>query len=100
MRSLIDKVIEWANARNLIDGSTSKDQLCKLIQEVGELSDNICKSRDIADDIGDILVVLIIIAEQEGYNLEGCLAQAYDEIKDRKGVMRDGIFIKDGDVEC
>ena len=51
---------QWHLDRNLIEGSTDKDQYMKLIQEVGELSDNVCRGNDIADDIGDILVILII----------------------------------------
>ena len=35
----------------IIDGATDKDQLAKLIQEMGELSDNISKGKDVADDI-------------------------------------------------
>ena len=52
---------QWHKDRNLIDGSTDKDQYMKLIQEVGELSDSLCKGKDIRDDIGDIMVVLINI---------------------------------------
>ena len=29
----------------------------KLIQEAGELSDSLCKNKDIRDDIGDMMVV-------------------------------------------
>ena len=39
----LQDVQQWADARNLIKGSTSKDQICKLVQEVGELSDAVCK---------------------------------------------------------
>jgi len=49
----INKVVEWHEDRNLIDGATDKDQVLKLMQEVGELSDNVCKQQDIKDDIGD-----------------------------------------------
>ena len=52
---------QWHLDRNLIEGSTDKDQYMKLIQEVGELSDSLCKGKDIRDDIGDIMVVLINI---------------------------------------
>ena len=38
---LIAQVERWHEDRNLIDGATDKDQVCKLIQEVGELSDNV-----------------------------------------------------------
>ena len=52
---------QWHQDRNLIDGSTDKDQYLKLIQEAGELSDSLCKGKDIRDDVGDMLVVLINI---------------------------------------
>jgi hypothetical protein len=85
----------WHHDRNLIDGSTDKDQVCKLIQEVGELSDNVCKGQDMSDDIGDIMVVLINIAERNDLTITECLNIAYDDIKDRKGMMVDGIFVKE-----
>ena len=37
-----DLISKWHKDRNLIEGSTDKDQYLKLIQEAGELSDNIC----------------------------------------------------------
>ena len=88
---------QWHRDRNLIDGATDKDQLAKLIQEMGELSDNICKGRDVADDIGDTIVVLINIAERNNLSLTECVNHAYNDIKDRKGKMIDGIFVKEGD---
>ena len=33
---------QWHRDRNLIDGSSDKDQYMKLIQEAGELSDSLC----------------------------------------------------------
>jgi len=91
----INQVIDWHDARNLILGSTDKDQYLKLVSEVGELGDNIAKGNNLEDDIGDILVVLINIAHRNNTSLEECLAVAYDDIKDRKGRMVDGVFVKD-----
>lgn len=91
----VNLVKDWHRARNLIDGATDKDQVCKLIQEVGELSDNVCKQRDVRDDIGDCLVVLINIAERNNTTIAECLEIAYNDIKDRKGKMVDGVFVKD-----
>ena len=88
---------KWHRDRNLIDGSTDKDQYLKLIQEVGELSDSLCKGKDIRDDIGDIMVVLINIMVRNNLNMKDCLSIAYDDIKDRRGKMMDGIFVKEGD---
>jgi NTP pyrophosphatase (non-canonical NTP hydrolase) len=95
LQETIQKIKQWHYDRNLIDGATDKDQYLKLIQEAGELSDNICKGRDISDDIGDMIVVLINIAERNGLSVTECVGKAYDDIKDRKGKMIDGVFIKE-----
>lgn len=99
MYRLINKVKQWANSRNIIHGCTSKDQFIKLVSEVGELADFIPKrnKEGIKDSIGDILVCLINIAEQEYLDLDECLEHSYNEIKDRKGIMFNGIFVKDTD---
>ena len=94
----VNNIKRWHHDRNLIDGSDDKSQFAKLIQEAGELSDNICKGKDISDDIGDMIVVLINIAERNDLSLTECVRQAWDDIKDRKGQMRDGVFIKEEDL--
>ena len=94
----IDNVIQWHIDRNLIEGSTDKDQVLKLMQELGELSDSVCKGKDIKDDIGDMLVVMLNIVTRNGVTLSECLARAWDDIKDRKGKMVDGIFVKEEDL--
>jgi len=98
VNELIDNIAQWHHDRNLIEGSDDKSQFAKLIQEAGELSDNICKGKDIADDIGDMIVVLINIAERNNLTIEQCLEKAWDDIKDRKGKMVDGIFVKEADL--
>ncbi|MNZ76083.1 hypothetical protein D3C78_945780 [compost metagenome] len=92
---LMNEVEKWAEARNLIEGSTPHAQFHKLIQEAAELSESICKGKDATDDIGDVFVVLIILAKQLGLNIVDCLAFSYDEIKDRKGKMVNGVFVKE-----
>tara|TARA_B100001939_G_scaffold61857_1_gene50836 strand:+ start:2804 stop:3250 length:447 start_codon:yes stop_codon:yes gene_type:complete len=94
----VNKIVGWHHDRNLIEGSTDKDQFAKLIQEAGELSDNICKGKDVSDDIGDMIVVLLNIAERNKLSLTDCLSKAWDDIKDRKGRMVDGIFVKETDL--
>ena len=152
MPELINKIEQWAEDRNLIKGSTPIDQAMKLFSEFGELADNIGKGRDCRDDIGDVFVVLTIMAKQlnldmdEAFNysgigagslkhavcglgatlhdftekqdqeslrcclefldcvssearvsLSGCIQIAYNDIKDRKGIMHNGVFIKESD---
>ena len=95
MNELIEKVNKWFEDRNLIKGSTDKDQILKLMHELGELSDHACKNQDIRDDLGDMLVVMLNIMKRNNFTLEECLEIAYNDIKDRKGKMVDGIFVKD-----
>ena len=97
MEELTIIIVQWHHDRNLIDGSSDKDQVLKLIQELGELSDSVCKGKDVKDDLGDMMVVMLNIMERQGVSMEECLSTAYNDIKDRKGRMVDGIFIKEGD---
>ena len=94
----VNNIKRWHHDRNLIDGSDDKSQFAKLIQEAGELSDNICKGNDIKDDIGDMIVVLINIAERNDVSITECIKTAWEDIKDRKGMMRDGVFVKQDDL--
>lgn len=98
MRKLIDKVRAWHHARNLIHGTNDANQFLKLIEEIGELAGNLARGRDIRDDIGDVLVVLINIAERNNHDIAECLQVAYNDIKDRKGKMIDGVFVKEADL--
>ena len=95
LASRVDDIVNWHYDRNLIEGSTDKDQYLKLLEEVFELQTNIMKGRPVIDDIGDIIVVLINIAERNGLTLKDCLDHAYNDIKDRKGRMIEGIFVKE-----
>ena len=72
----VNRIKQWHHDRNLIDGSDDKSQFAKLIQEAGELSDNICKGNDIKDDIGDMIVVLINIAERNDVSITECIKTA------------------------
>jgi len=92
---LVKLIEQWHEDRNLIEGSTDKDQVLKLVQELGELSDSVCKEKDMKDDLGDMLVVMINIMKRNNITIEECLQKAYDDIKDRKGRMVDGIFVKE-----
>lgn len=95
-----NRIRDWAEARNLIAGSTVQAQFVKLIEEIGELAEAIAKGKDeqFMDSIGDAFVVLTILAAQKNLEVEECIAHAWDVIKDRKGRMVDGVFIKDEDA--
>lgn len=96
----LDKIRQWAHDRNLVEGSDRFRQIVKLVEEQGELAAGIAKGNEalVIDSIGDMVVVLTIIAAQSGVNIEACIDAAYDEIKDRKGRMVDGVFLKESDL--
>lgn len=154
MKQLIKNIEQWANDRNLINGSTPQKQMLKLMEEFGELCGGIARNNPemIKDAIGDCFVVLTILNKQiqneadlliryetedrsfdmffrwitknisdltedlNGYNIQSvvcdlkgiashfnlnfqnCVQHAYDQIKDRKGEMRDGVWVKEGDL--
>ena len=92
---LVKLIEQWHEDRNLIAGSTDKDQVLKLIQELGELSDSVCKEKDMKDDLGDMLVVMINIMKRKNITIAEFLQKAYDDIKYIKVRMVDGIFVKE-----
>lgn len=170
IQQLIKNIEQWAEDRNLIEGSTPKKQFIKLMEEFGELCSGVAKNKpdvikdSIGDSIGDCFVVMVILAKQfkrddllsdmsyieihptfqgdiarslidtnasmqaflfaherkehekvmnffcytvlglvevtDYYHLDidDCVKAAWDEIKERKGRMIDGVFVKEGDL--
>lgn len=92
------RVAQWAEDRNLIDGSNPRLQMTKLFEECEELSHALQDDdmKEIIDAIGDIQVVLAVMCAQLGLNIDQCREVAWHEIKDRKGKMIDGVFVKEG----
>ena len=88
MKELILKVEQWAQDRNLINGCKPIDQAMKLFSEAGELADNIGKGRDIKDDVGDVLVVMIIISKQLGATLSSFNAPEWAEDTNKKLLLK------------
>lgn len=173
MQQLIKNIEQWAEDRNLIEGSTPQKQMLKLMEEFGELCGGIARNNPemIKDAIGDCFVVLVVLNKQvnwninfndyqdkfvhnfirndilkdglnsveiihiiatiipalytkvmppvydderyaiwsllvafsdianiNGFSLSDCIQHAYDQIKDRKGKMIDGVFVKEEDL--
>jgi NTP pyrophosphatase (non-canonical NTP hydrolase) len=57
------------------------------------------KGKSVKDDIGDCIVVLVNIAEREQVTIQGCVETAWEDIKDRKGKMVNGVFVKEQDAD-
>lgn len=117
-RDLELKVIYWAEARQIIPNGTLSGQAGKTAEEANELveaaaaltfidglptelqeelagrrAEVMAKYRDA---VGDIVVTLINGCALADVDLVKCLAEAYDEIKDRKGtLLPNGVFVKE-----
>lgn len=48
--------------------------------------------------IQEVITILANMAERLDATLEECLQSAYDEIKDRRGKMINGVFVKEADL--
>lgn len=114
MNELIEKVKQWGvdkgitgpdgkgtlekqsrkfreEAFETIDAIQDRILLYRSNEDISIIPDSLVK---IKDGIGDSIVTLILLAEMCDLNLEECLQHAYDEIKDRKGSMQAGTFVK------
>ena len=92
------KVVQWGEARGIVQNSTPYAQAQKTQEELYELFEAIEDGdrEAMADAYGDILVTLVMGCATADLDLVTCFKGAYNEIKDRSGTMRaDGIFYKD-----
>ncbi len=100
MQQTIDKIRNWGIVRGLDEADPIKQAL-KLGEEYGEVCEALAKGNQVLleDAIGDMVVVLTNLAMQTGTSIEKCTERAYNEIKDRKGKMINGVFVKEADLE-
>ena len=92
------KVVQWGEARGIVQNATAMSQAIKTLEETTELLAAINKQNrdEIKDAVGDIVVTLIMVCAVLDLDLVSCLKGAYAEIKDRKGHLGvDGLFYKD-----
>lgn len=101
---LITKINHWADERNLKQADP-KIQWMRVTEEVGEIRDVLLKPTKftepqaaLKDAIGDTLVTIVVLAYQLDLDVTECLGIAYEEIKNRKGKMINGTFVKEEDL--
>lgn len=77
---------------------SSKKAVLHLSDSLSDFAD--CASNGYTDDsIVDILGYLQFIANEYNYTLQECVQIAYDDIKNRTGIMHNGVFIKSTDPQ-
>lgn len=92
------KVIQWGEARQIVQNSNPMAQALKTQEELHELFDAIVANdrEAMIDAYGDILVTLVMGCATADLDLVKCFEHAYEQIKDRKGHLSpEGIFIKE-----
>lgn len=92
------KIVQWGEARGIVQNATAMSQAIKTLEETTELLDALNKKNldEAKDAIGDIVVTLIMVCAVLDLDLVQCLKGAYAEIKDRKGYLtKEGVFIKE-----
>jgi NTP pyrophosphatase (non-canonical NTP hydrolase) len=94
------KIEQWAVDRNLHTADPVK-QMLKLGEEYGELCAGMARDDidKVIDSVGDMFVVMTILCQQMHLNFDVCIKLAYNEIKDRKGKMVNGVFVKESDLK-
>ena len=97
LNKLEDKIVKWGEDRGIIPDVDPVAQFNKTMEEAGELAQGIVSNNleEIKDAIGDIFVTLVMQTRAWGLDMETCVEKAYREIKDRKGKMVDGQFVKE-----
>lgn len=81
-----------------VDGTASQYAL-RCAGLLGKMADNVIKEQkaDFSTNLAEFIHYMSIIAALRGFNLCTALESSYDEIKDRRGVMFHGAFIKSTD---
>ena len=97
-------VLNWACARNITGPTgqaTQESQLNKLREEVEEIAVEVATgdTEALASEIGDAYVVLCLLANTSGLSLDECIDKAWDKIKDRTGMMIQGTFVKQSNLD-
>lgn len=98
------EIKQWGIDRNLIGPTgqaTVESQMEKLREEVCEAeAEALDGNRDaLRLEIGDCYVVIVQLAAMWDMTLEECAEAAWNKIKDRKGMMLQGKFVKQENLD-
>lgn len=105
---LKNKVLSWADDKDLLHEENADVQFGKFIEEVFEFKTEFdykkrfppecLEIEDMELEMGDIFVTLIILCEQLEIDPVVCLEMAYKKISKRTGKTINGTFVKEEDL--
>lgn len=91
-------VLDWGDISEEDTEWYMASPMAGLLYYLGRLQDKAIKSQDYNEDILYILNILEFIAYQNGLKVDHCMDVAWNDIKDRKGILNeDGNFVKESD---
>lgn len=95
---LLEKqIVDWGTQKGILPNANRYAQFKKTVEECDELLLAIDKhdKEEAKDAIGDIFVTLVMQSRAWDLTMVECIEAAYDQIKNRKGKMVDGQFVKE-----
>lgn len=96
MEELSRAIAMWGRERSI---NNPQSQFLKLYEEVAEAYQAYTRQEEgLSMELGDIVVVVTILADMLGLDIAECQRMAYDKIKYRKGKTINGNFVKESDL--
>ena len=77
---------------------TADDCVIELLHDLTRISCELDRNTSLEMLFGNIVLDLVEVCDCFELDLTDCVQAAWDEIKDRKGRMIDGVFVKEGDL--
>ncbi len=98
--TLNQRVLKWADEKGILENGFPLAQFSKMREEVEELEEELYSEDFEANErskneLGDVIVTAIILANLIGSSYDECLTMALDKIEKRTGKMQNGQFVKD-----
>ena len=98
---LEELVLNWADAKGILQASTAPIQMTKTLEECAEVLRELHATNldpdALTSEYGDILVTLIVGMRIANVRPTTALHEAYLKISKRFGRMEGGVFVKDGE---
>ncbi|HDR1056965.1 TPA: MazG-like family protein [Pasteurella multocida] len=88
--------VTYKNLKN-----TNDDPIVSMVlftARAGGLANSIGYENDPSFELAGMFSLLVLISSKLYLNLTDCVQHAYNQIKDRKGKMVDGVFVKEEDL--
>lgn len=79
------------------DNINLKENIIELMSALSAFAYKCDQHMDIRSGLFESVTALKLICVSLGYTLQECVQIAYNDIKDRKGLMYNGVFIKESD---